>query len=153
MTPPTKTPSNRTLLVGLARALEVFGKHREEVPTHVVLVFLIIAQRKGITAAELARLTGLGASSISRNVQALGMGKGGEAGLGVVIPTIDPKNPRAHVIRLTAKGVVLAREMAAEVGGVLPARSAQTFVEQAPSEAVDGKPASTQHLHWENWMD
>lgn len=106
----------------------------------MLVVFLLIAQRKGTNAAEIGRATGLSQSSVSRNVQGLGRGKGDEPGLGLVTQIIDPANPRAHRIHLTAKGAALAKELAGAMRGNVAAG------EPAP-------PPPSQHLDWRNWMD
>jgi DNA-binding MarR family transcriptional regulator len=147
MTPAPKKPSIRSFLARLTTALETFRSYRDEVPLHMVVVFLLIAQRKGVSAGELVKLTGLSQSAVSRNVRALGRGTGDEQGLGLVSQMIDPKNSRAHVIRLTAKGAAVAREMAG-VHSTAAAHSRSGPAREQPPD-LTSKP----HMHWENWMD
>ena len=142
MTQPPAKPSTRTLLSNLTLPLEAFRAHREEVPLHMLVVFLHIAQREGIGAAELMRLTGLSQASVSRNIHALGQGKGGEPGLGLVTQTIDPSNTRARIVKLTPKGIALAKEMVGQ---------SNVTGEAGPSSKPNQ--AQSRHVHWQNWID
>lgn len=144
MTPSAPTSSIRPHLHHLAQAIEAFRALRDDAPLHMMVIFLCIAQRNGVGAGDLARLTGQSQSSISRNIQSLGRGKGGEPGLGLVAQSINPNNSRSYVIRLTSKGAALARELAAIMRGSDNAREAT---------ATTVTPEPGQHLHWQNWMD
>ena len=110
----------------------------------MVEVFLLVAQRNGIGAAEVGKLVGVSPASVSRNVQALGRGKKGEPGMGVVTQTIDPKNPRAHSIRLTSKGKALAKAMLGLGVGDVPAPTIPT---------TQSTPNPSQAAHGQNWID
>jgi len=139
-----KKPSLRPQLAHLTRAIQAFRSLREEAPLHMVEVFLLVAQRNGIGAAEVGKLVGISPASVSRNVQALGRGKEGEPGLGVVTQIIDPKNPRAHSIRLTSKGKSLAKAM---LGLVNEDGAAPNVPASRPT------PEPNRNVHWQNWVD
>lgn len=138
----------RAALTGLSSALEAFRSHREDPPLFLLAVFLAVAQRKAVSATQISKDVRLSQSATSRNIIALGRGKAGEPGLGLVVQEIDPHNPRAHVIKLTAKGRALAEQLAACAGvpveprGAAGCDPAPTVLEVWPQEA-----------HWSIWMD
>lgn len=159
MTPASAEPTSRLLLSSLTSAVQTFQSIRTDTPVNMVVLFLLIAERdRGIGAAELVKLAGVSHASVSRNVQALGRGKEGEPGLGLVKKTIDPSNPRAHTIQLTKDGQALADRMAGELavalrmaqGLEMPLRSDDQceaiVAAQVPLEPFAG-------VHWEVWVD
>lgn len=124
-------------------------------PIQVPLVFLMIAQRKGISAAELCHRTGLSQSAVSRNVAMLTKeGKRGDVGLGLIVKTIDPDNPRAHAYYLTKEGRAmtgrLAEVLARAVRVRRPAEVAPQVDVPMPASAA---PKAFAGAHWEVWVD
>lgn len=141
MTLSKSQPSTRLLLSRLTAAVRTFQSHREDAPLNMLMLFLFISGRsEGVGAAELGRLAGISPASVSRNVQALGRGKEGEPGMGLVAKFIDLLNPRAHSIKLTPRGDALALEMAGMI-----------HVEAVASS--DGRHQATKGVHWQNWAD
>ena len=97
---PASTPdqlSRLSPLSALEAALDIFRELRSEMPLQLPMVFLFIAQHKGISAARLCELTSLSQSAISRNIAVLTKeGTPREPGLGLVKKTISPcKRPFA----------------------------------------------------------
>ncbi|MHA6690440.1 hypothetical protein [Devosia sp. A449] len=146
--------STRSSLAALEAALELFRGLRVEMPIQVPLVFLMIAQRKGIRAAELCKRTGLSQSAISRNITMLTKeGKAGEPGPGLVVKTLDPVNTRAHAMHLT-KGRVMAARLAEAIGKSVRPRKAMPV--EAAGEAVaplEKAKDAFAGAHWEVWAD
>jgi DNA-binding MarR family transcriptional regulator len=132
----------------LTTALETFHSNREGASIQLLLVFLAIAQRKTISAAQIGAEVGLSQSAVSRSVTTLGRGKAGETGLGLVVQEIDPIETRAHAIKLTAKGKALAKQLAGCLEGAAmnpPDKEVRDHA-GAASEAFAG-------AHWEVWVD
>lgn len=147
--------STRSSLAAFEAAIELFRALRVEMPIQVPLVFLMIAQRKGISASELCHRTGLSQSSVSRNVSVLTKeGKRGEPGLGLVIKTIDPTNTRAHAFHLTKDGRAMAARLAEVLARAVRVRKP---VAAAPQEEVpmpaSAAPKAFTGAHWEVWVD
>lgn len=159
MTPASAEPTSRDLLSSLRSAVQTFQSIRSDTPVNMVVLFLLIAERgRGIGAAELVKLAGVSHASVSRNVQALGRGKEGEPGLGLVTKTIDHTNPRAHAIQLTKDGWALAARMADELA--TPLTVAKGVALQLGNEGQPGAVSATQMppkpfvgAHWEVWVD
>lgn len=159
MTPASAEPTSRPLLAGLRSAVQTFQSLRNDTPINMVVLFLLIAERgRSIGAAELVKLAGVSHASVSRNVQALGRGKVGEPGLGLVTKTIDPTNPRAHAIQLTKDGWALAARMADELA--TPLKVAKGVAMRLGNEGQPGAGVTTQMppepfvgAHWEVWVD
>lgn len=90
----------KTLMV-----LEEFRKLHSEMPLQIAVVLLHIAKKPDVTLAELAKLSGLGKSSISRHVAALSEEYGkGTYGAGLVSFREDPNDRRNKIARLTVAG-------------------------------------------------
>ena len=88
---------------------------------------------------------------MSRNIIALGRGKSGNDGLGLVMQELDRENTRAHAIRLTAKGRALAERLARCEG-----MSGKAHVGRNGKDAgaaMGGGEDAYQHVHWQNWVD
>ena len=97
----------------LERALAAFSVLSPTAfPIHHAEVFLVVAQRGQATYRELEEALNLSNSTVSRTVHALGethrKGYDGHALLEVVR---DPEEGRRFVIRLTAKGTALVRQI------------------------------------------
>lgn len=142
-----KSTPTAAALRNMFDALDVFRSRGIDPPLNLLAVFLVIAQRKSIRAAQIAAETGISQSSISRNIIALGRGQGGKGGLGLVLQELDPIEPRAHSIRLTAKGRALAERLAR--CGTAPQHGLE-----GPQASVSSRDEETfQHVHWQNWVD
>lgn len=150
--------SSRSSLSALEAALELFRELRPEMAIQLPMVFLLIAQHRGISA-RLCQLTGLSQSAISRNLTALtNEGKRDEPELGLVVKTIDPTNPRAHAIHLTKEGRTLTAKLAEALASHAKARR---DVEVRPEGdgtalvhvAARRVPEAFAGAHWEVWVD
>lgn len=151
MNPAPKKPSIRSRLASLGQCLALFRTHRDDPPVQMLVVFLLIGQRNGVSSPDLIKLAGISQSSVSRNVQALGQGKEGEPGLGLVAQSIDYRNPKARIVKLTAKGRALAEQFAECLGGLEKALEA---VEGTAASYVDANAkARSQEAHWSIWVD
>lgn len=96
-------------LVNLFELVEVFRDLRPEMPMQTASIFLAIALRPGITQADLAILTGLSQSSVSRNITSMTTrDRHGKPGLGLVVQRHDPMDGRAYEQHLTKEGRALA---------------------------------------------
>lgn len=144
-------PLIRSRLASLGKCLALFRTHRDDPPVQMLVVFLLIAQRNGVSSPDLIKLAGISQSSVSRNVQALGQGKEGEPGLGLVVQSIDYRNPKARIVKLTAKGRELAAQFAECLGGLERALEGGEGVEVGNAEA--GVSARSQEAHWSIWVD
>tara|TARA_B100001939_G_scaffold342295_1_gene353222 strand:- start:853 stop:1254 length:402 start_codon:yes stop_codon:yes gene_type:complete len=90
-------------------ATRVLGEQLDtNMPWHQGVIFLTVAtvnQDEGIDMKEMARVTGLSTSSVSRNIQALGeWHRLQRPGLGVVETITDWKDRRRRPVRLSHKG-------------------------------------------------
>lgn len=147
---PSKTRTS-VALGQLTAALEAFRAHREDASINLLVVFLAIARRKTISAAQIGAEARLSQSAISRSIIALGRGKAGEPGLRLVVQEIDPIEPRAHAIKLTAKGKALARQLAGCLGGAEEVPGGH--LSQQESRCTKTVPWAFAGAHWEVWMD
>lgn len=145
--------STKSSLSALTAALELFRELKPEMPIQLPLVFLIVAQHKGISSARLCQLTGLSQSSMSRNLIALSKeGSKGEPGLGLIVKTIDPTNPRAHSTYLTKAGRVMAARIAEVLAKGLKVRKVAAAEPQGVVAATALEPpAAFTAVHWEVW--
>lgn len=151
--------TTKSALASLEASLELFRELRTEMPIQYPLVFLMVAQRRGISAAELRQRTGLSQSAVSRALAALSQdGRKDERGLGLVVKTIDPMNPRAHAIYLSKAGRALAARLAEALGkpsraqrGGRVARGAEA--QSLASVARRAAPDAFAGAHWEVWLD
>lgn len=155
---PASVPVQLTTRSSLS-ALDLFRELRPEMAIQLPMVFLLIAQHNGIGAARLCQLTGLSQSAISRNITALTKeGKPEEPGLGLVVKTIDPSNPRAHAIHLTRDGRALAARLAGVLGRDVRVRRGVEAQAKADGPAMDqlaskAMPEAFAGAHWEVWVD
>ena len=98
----------------LANALDLFAQYE---PTHLnlhfVQLFLAVAEHDGpCTFRHLETELGLTNSSVSRTVTALGkINRKGEPGLDVLETCPDPEEGRRNLVKLTAKGKALVRNL------------------------------------------
>jgi DNA-binding MarR family transcriptional regulator len=83
-----------------------------DIPLQQVLTFAHVADRQELPMADLIDLTGVGQSSVSRNVAALSSTRGvREPGYGLVEAYEDPAYRRRKLVKLTARGRALVAEI------------------------------------------
>lgn len=83
-----------------------------------MIVFLHIAYRADpVPFVELAKAADLQRGTISNNVMALGDGKPGAPGYGLVIATEDPMERRRKMAKLTRKGREVATSVLSAIQG------------------------------------
>lgn len=147
--------TTRTALASLEASLGLFRALRPELPIQYPLVFLMVAQRKGISAAELCQRTGLSQSAVSRALAALSSdGRKDEPGMGLVVKAIHPTNSRAHAIYLSKAGRALAARLAEAQGKPSKAdnrgsENYQSSVSMPPTTKLEPFTG----VHWEVWVD
>lgn len=105
----------------LTSALEEFRQIAPKMEVNQMVIFLIIAQKRGIKMTELGALTGLSRSSVSRNVLALSKDaytdsrRTNPVGLDLVTTVADPFDSRSKIVALTAKGTEIAHRIVARL--------------------------------------
>lgn len=98
----------------LIQMLDKTRKHLEtnELPSQMLLMFAIVADRKEVPMAELGKLTGLAQSSVSRNVAKLAQGETPMApGFGLIEAFEDPFYRKRKLVRVTSKGLEFANAL------------------------------------------
>jgi hypothetical protein len=110
-------PSSRAVLV-IKAGLGVMQRFIEvsDIPTQQVLTFLTVAAQASETVmADLAEATGVAQSSVSRNCSVLGEGmyvQGSfKKGYGLIESFDDPRFRRRKLVKLTARGEDLVKEL------------------------------------------
>lgn len=89
-----------------------------DIPVQQVLTLLVVAMGNETPMADLADATGVGQSSVSRNVAILGQGiNPREQGYGLLEAYEDPEFRRRKLVRLTAHGKELVKELEKPIGG------------------------------------
>ena len=88
-------PITRVMMV-----VEEFRKIDPELPMQIALVFIMIADKPGISQKELVARSGMGRSSVSRHCAYLSK----EYGKGLVTIQEDPVDRRSKVCKLTPAG-------------------------------------------------
>lgn len=83
-------------------------------PIHHAQAFLLVAKRGSATYAQIEEALGVNNSTVSRTVHALGdTHRKGYQGHGLLEVIRDPGEGRRHLVRLTARGKALARQIEA----------------------------------------
>jgi len=114
--------SNARELNTIMRLLETFRRVDAVLPAQMAQCFVAVALRPGLTAHNLAEMTGLSQSGANRNIQALGArNRLGKPGLGLIEAVPDPVETRRKIMFLTAKGQKLAAELIGALRGEEPA--------------------------------
>jgi DNA-binding MarR family transcriptional regulator len=81
-------------------------------PIHHAQVFLVVAARGHVTYQEIEEALNLTNSTVSRTVNALGeTHRKGYPGLDLLEVYRDPEEGRRYLVRLTAKGKALLRQL------------------------------------------
>jgi DNA-binding MarR family transcriptional regulator len=77
-----------------------------DMPISRLRVFLFVAQRSDTLVRDLTKVTGMNQSTVARTLAILGdkPQRGGLDGLGWIIMTPDPDDPRRVLINVTPKG-------------------------------------------------
>lgn len=104
---------SRTLHGGMAM-LDAFREFTEsvDVPVQHVLVFLMVADRGEVAMEDIIKRVGVHQTAISRAVAKLGPGASPrDPGLGLIEAYEDPEWRRRKLVRITARGKLLAAEM------------------------------------------
>jgi DNA-binding MarR family transcriptional regulator len=95
------------MLDGLIRVLEEFRKLNQNVTANQMIVFLLIAQRPGLTQKDIEQATGLNNGTVSRICAILsdrGLKARGHDGLGLISIESAPGDYRVRVQFLTPQG-------------------------------------------------
>lgn len=97
----------------LAEQLSVIQKFldKSDIPAQQILTFVHVAAVEMIPMADLAELTGVGQSSVSRNAEALGDGKPRKPGHGLIESYEDPEYRKRKLVKLTPRGKHLKRAL------------------------------------------
>jgi DNA-binding MarR family transcriptional regulator len=107
----TKTVNKRGI-IAVYGLVEAFRELKPEMPMQMASVFLTIAMKPGIYQADLANLSGLSQSSVSRNVTALtAKDRHGAPGLGLVVRRIGDRGGKTAALHLTKAGKELASKL------------------------------------------
>lgn len=97
---------------------DIAKRHDLGSQTVVTLLAVANAPASGISLADLAVITGLSASSVSRNISRLSVGLPGEEGLGLVELTSNPMDRRQKYAALTTSGRVLMEAIDLRAGAI-----------------------------------
>lgn len=101
----------------LVSFVEEFRKIDPEMQAQQILLFLHVAGKSGISMKELASLTGLAPSSVSRNVAALSnLHRKGHPGHDLMVAYEDPDDRRNKLVKLTYKGQLVYRNLVETLG-------------------------------------
>jgi DNA-binding MarR family transcriptional regulator len=104
-----------TQLAVQLRLIQKFLK-APELQAQQILTILAVADRSEIPMADLEKLTGVGQSSVSRNVAKLGQGTSPrEPGYGLLEAYEDPEDRRRKLVRLTTRGKALIAQLESSV--------------------------------------
>lgn len=87
--------------------VEEFRKIDPELPMQVALILLLVARKPGTNLKELVQASGLGKSSVSRNIAALSK----ERGKGLLTYSEDLMDRRNKVCKLTPEGERVVRSL------------------------------------------
>lgn len=100
-------------LAQLGRALAAFAAHEPtHMPLHHAQLFIEVAHRGRATYRDLEEALGLSNASISRTVTALAeTHRTGRPGFNLLETCKDPVEARRLLVRLSAKGKALARQI------------------------------------------
>lgn len=100
-----------TVMIQLLSTMQKFVE-TADVPLQQLLTFAHVADRQEMPMADLAVLTGVTQSSVSRNVARLGQGMSPtEAGYGLLSAFEDPYYRKRKLVSLTPRGKELAKEL------------------------------------------
>lgn len=100
-------------------AFELLRILDREIPGQLVSTFLYVASHNGCHKQALELELGFTTASASRNTDWLAEGRKGikHKGLGLIIKEVDPTNRRRQILRLSAKGQILAKHMKSVIYG------------------------------------
>jgi len=96
----------------MLNALKPFRAERKNMPLQYVAAFMHVASEEGLNVTEYAKRAGVSQSLMTRHLQDLGeVNRHHEDGMGFVEADGDLMDRRNSLIRLTAKGKKVAREI------------------------------------------
>lgn len=105
--------SENKSLATLGKAIQRLRAIDPEMPMQTALLFLLVAQRPGLTMKEIEEVMLVSQASVSRNVAALSQwSRHDKPGHGLVLAREDPLERRRKIVFLTQRGELLARELA-----------------------------------------
>ena len=116
------TISNKVAINKALQVLNVFRQIDPDLPMGAAVSFLLIANGQsqdggGLTVTELKNQGGFALSSASRYQRALGVrDRQGRPGKDLIKDTEDPTDARRKVLRLTAKGNLVAASVRLALG-------------------------------------
>jgi DNA-binding MarR family transcriptional regulator len=117
-----------------------------DMPMQQADILLSVAQRPGLTMADLTKMTGLSHASVSRNIAALSeYHRLGKPGLDLIEAVTDPRETRRRLIYLTTKGKALLTKMARQIEGEFSMGAdidARLDIERMHEEAMAAAPES-----------
>jgi DNA-binding MarR family transcriptional regulator len=100
----------------LLGTLEPFKDLKSEIPHQVVLTFLLVACKQGLSVTDYAQRAGVSKSVMSRHLLDLGeRNRHMEPGLGLVVSKPSPLELRRHEVYLTPKGKAMLARMQREL--------------------------------------
>lgn len=86
-----------------------------DIPAQQIVTFLYVAEHDEIAMVDLAEVTGVAQSSVSRNVARLGPGPNPrEPGYGLLTAYEDPYYRKRKLVKLTPRGRELVKEIERE---------------------------------------
>lgn len=97
----------------LDRALAAFATLAPAAfPIHWAQILVLVGEKGQVTYAQVEEELNLSNSSVSRSVHALGeFHRKGGPGLGLLTVTPDPGEGRRYLVRLSARGKALVRQL------------------------------------------
>ena len=99
-------------LVKLAQAIEHFRTYDKEIPAQVIATFLYVASHDDCLKSDLEKELMFSTASGSRNTDWLSdFHRLNKAGLGLITKQRDPLNRRRHLLKLSPKGRILAKQL------------------------------------------
>lgn len=105
-------PTNNRRLDRFIGLCKVIREVDAQLPAQSLHVLFCIARNPGITMQGIAENTGLGLSSVSRNIMALGQWhRAGKPGYNLVEAVDDPVERRRKIVFLTQRGREFVRDL------------------------------------------
>lgn len=100
-------------LGGMVRGINALREQTQhsDMPTQMALVFLEVAMLGEIPMAELGKKVGISQASVSRLVSTLSSGRPSDPGFGLIEAYEDPGFRRRKLVRITARGRLVAQRV------------------------------------------
>jgi DNA-binding MarR family transcriptional regulator len=107
-TQPARHITSRSQVASIFRLLQKFREIYSDVPVQVCTTFICIAERPGITQAEIAKSASMTIQSVSRHMRILGRyNSKRREGYDLIAAEVDEDDTRRKRLYLTAKGYAL----------------------------------------------